>query len=141
MTGPNGLLKQLTKTVLETALNQEMTEHLGHEKHGSPEPGSGNVRNGTRSKTVLTEASGEVVIEVPRDRAGTFEPQIGRDGRVQCRPDRRWFKGLSSSLWGAITSSCSLTCGVVPGNECRVGVFVAVDWSVQDGPLPYLRGR
>jgi putative transposase len=78
LTGPDGLLKQLTKTVLETALNQEMTEHLGHEKHGSPEPGSGNVRNGTRSKTVLTEASGEVGIEVPRDRAGTFEPQIVR---------------------------------------------------------------
>ena len=78
LTGPDGLLKQLTKTVLETALNQELTEHLGHEKHGSPEPGSGNVRNGTRSKTVLTEASGEVGIEVPRDRAGTFEPQIVR---------------------------------------------------------------
>src|ERR1700685_4220704 len=76
LTGPDGLLKQLTKTVLETALNQELTEHLGHEKHGSPEPGSGNVRNGTRAKTVLTEASGEVGIEVPRDRAGTFEPQI-----------------------------------------------------------------
>src|SRR5580693_9434574 len=78
LTGPDGLLKQLTKTVLETALNQELTEHLGHEKHASPEPGSGNVRNGTRSKTVLTEASGEVGIEVPCDRAGTFEPQIVR---------------------------------------------------------------
>src|SRR5580698_9214855 len=78
LTGPDGLLKQLTKTVLETALNQELTEHLGHEKHGSPEPGSGNVRNGTRSKTVLTESSGPVEIDVPRDRAGTFEPQIVR---------------------------------------------------------------
>jgi putative transposase len=76
LTGPDGLLKQLTKTVLETALNQELTEHLGHEKHGQPE--SGNVRNGTRPKTVLTEASGQVQIEVPRDRAGTFEPQIVR---------------------------------------------------------------
>jgi putative transposase len=76
LTGPDGLLKQLTKTVLETALNQEMTEHLGHEKHAPAAGGSGNVRNGTRAKTVLTEASGEVGIEVPRDRAGTFEPQI-----------------------------------------------------------------
>jgi hypothetical protein len=76
LTGPDGLLKQLTKTVLETALNQELTEHLGHEKHGSPDPGSANVRNGTRPKSVLTEASGQVGIEVPRDRAGTFEPQI-----------------------------------------------------------------
>ena len=76
LTGPDGLLKQLTKTVLETALNQEMTEHLGHEKHGRPAAGTGNVRNGTRPKTVLTEASGQVGIEVPRDREGTFEPQI-----------------------------------------------------------------
>ncbi len=74
LTGPEGLLKQLTKTVLETALDQELTEHLGHEKGGQPV--AGNVRNGTRSKTVLTEASGEVGIEVPRDRQGTFEPQI-----------------------------------------------------------------
>jgi len=56
LTGPDGLLKQLTKTVLETALNQEMTEHLGHEKHGRPADGTGNVRNGTRPKSVLTEA-------------------------------------------------------------------------------------
>ena len=76
LTGPDGLLKQLTKTVLETALNQEMTGHLGHEKHGPAGNETGNVRNGSRSKTVLTEASGQVGIEVPRDRAGTFEPQI-----------------------------------------------------------------
>jgi putative transposase len=76
LTGPDGLLRQLTKTVLETALNQELTEHLGHEKHGPAAGGSGNVRNGTRPKTVLTEATGKVGIDVPRDRAGTFEPQI-----------------------------------------------------------------
>src|ERR1700745_2698238 len=78
LTGPDGLLKQLTKTVLETALNQEMTEHLGHDKHGLAGNETGNVRNGTRGKTVLTEASGEVGIEVPRDREGSFEPQIVR---------------------------------------------------------------
>ena len=76
LTGPDGLLKQLTKTVLETALNQELTEHLGHEKHGRPAPGSGNIRNGARPKTVLTESTGQVGIQVPRDRDGTFEPQI-----------------------------------------------------------------
>ena len=76
LTGPDGLLKQLTKTVLETALNEELTEHLGYEKRGPGGAGSGNVRNGTRSKTVLTEATGHVEIDVPRDRAGTFEPQI-----------------------------------------------------------------
>jgi putative transposase len=78
LTGPDGLLKQLTKTVLETALNQEMTEHLGHEKNRPAVNEAGNVRNGTRAKTVLTEGTGEVGIEVPRDREGTFEPQIVR---------------------------------------------------------------
>ncbi|WP_442943289.1 IS256 family transposase [Nocardia sp. NBC_00565] len=77
LTGPNGLLKQFTKTVLETALNEEMTEHLGFDKGQAPtERETTNVRNGTRSKTVLTEATGHVPIEVPRDRDGTFEPQI-----------------------------------------------------------------
>lgn len=76
LTGPDGLLKQLTKTVLESALDEELTEHLGHERR-APAAGD-NVRNGTRSKTVLTESSGHVEIEVPRDRAGTFEPQIVR---------------------------------------------------------------
>src|SRR6266516_5284996 len=76
LTGPDGLLKQLTKTVLETALNQELTEHLGHDKHGPAGNDTGNVRNGTRPKTVLTEGTGQVGIEVPRDRDGTFEPQI-----------------------------------------------------------------
>ena len=76
LTGPDGLLKQLTKTVLETALNEEITEHLGHERHAPAGSETGNVRNGTRAKTVLTEATGQVQIDVPRDRAGTFEPQI-----------------------------------------------------------------
>src|ERR671912_2963948 len=72
LTGPDGLLKQLTKTVLETALNEEMTGHLGYEKHDPAGAGAGNVRNGTRSKAVLTENTGRVQIDVPRDRAGTF---------------------------------------------------------------------
>ena len=77
LTGPDGLLKQFTKTVLETVLNEEMTEHLGHDKNqASPERESSNFRNGTRSKTVLTEATGHIPIDVPRDREGMFEPQI-----------------------------------------------------------------
>ena len=66
LTGPDGLLKQLTKTVLETALNEEMTKHLGYEKHDPAGAGTGNIRNGTRAKTVLTETTGAVEIEVPR---------------------------------------------------------------------------
>ena len=79
LTGPGGLLKQFTKNVLETALNEEMTEHLGHEKNRVAEGrDSTNVRNGARPKTVLTGASGPVELEVPRDRDGTFEPVIVR---------------------------------------------------------------
>ena len=77
LTGPNGLLKLFTKNVLETALNEEMTEHLGHEKNqAEPSRESTNVRNGSRGKTVISDAAGEVRIDVPRDREGTFEPQI-----------------------------------------------------------------
>src|SRR3954467_9916600 len=75
LTGPDGLLKVITKTVLESALEEELAEHLGFDKHQGPKDG-GNIRNGTRAKTVLTDAAGEVQIEVPRDRAGTFDPQI-----------------------------------------------------------------
>ena len=66
----------MTKTVLETALNEEITEHLGYEKRDPAGVGADNIRNGTRAKTVLTENTGHVQIEVPRDRAGTFEPQV-----------------------------------------------------------------
>jgi transposase-like protein len=83
LTGPDGLLKQMTKTVLEAVLNAEMTEHLGHEKHqAEPSRASTNVRNGTRSKTVVSDAVGEVEIAVPRDRAGSFEPVIVKSGSV-----------------------------------------------------------
>ncbi|MBY6389180.1 IS256 family transposase (plasmid) [Rhodococcus erythropolis] len=72
--GEDGLLGQLTKLVLESALEGEITAHLGYEKHERSESATdGNARNGTRSKTVLTKA-GPVEVDVPRDRAGSFEP-------------------------------------------------------------------
>jgi putative transposase len=77
LVGPGGLLNQLTKNVLETALDAELVEHLGYEKHDPAGRNSGNSRNGTRPKTVLTEI-GPVEIEVPRDTASTFDPQIVR---------------------------------------------------------------
>src|SRR6218665_1556065 len=73
LVGPGGLLNQLTKKVLETALEADLPEHLGHEHGGVPM--AANMRNGTRSKTVLTEI-GPVEIGVPRDREGSFEPVI-----------------------------------------------------------------
>ena len=73
LTGPGGLLGGLTKKVLETALAAELTDHLGYE-HGDPRPG-GNARNGTTPKTVRTDI-GQVRIDVPRDRAGSFEPAV-----------------------------------------------------------------
>lgn len=75
LVGPNGLLNQLTKNVLETALDAEMAEHLGYDKHDPAGRGSGNSRNGSRAKTVLTEI-GPVEIEVPRDTNSSFDPQI-----------------------------------------------------------------
>ena len=75
LVGPDGLLNRLTKNVLETALEAEMDEHLGYERHDVSGRGSGNSRNGTRTKTVLTEI-GPVEIDVPRDTGSTFDPQI-----------------------------------------------------------------
>jgi putative transposase len=75
LVGPNGLLNQLTKNVLETALDAEMAEHLGYDKHDPVGRGSGNSRNGTRAKTVFTEI-GAVEVEVPRDTNSTFDPVI-----------------------------------------------------------------
>ena len=73
--GENGLLKQLTKRLVERALDAEMTVHLGHERHAPVANASGNTRNG-RSRKTLKGEFGELPIEVPRDREGSFEPQI-----------------------------------------------------------------
>ena len=80
LTGEGGLLTALTKRVLQNALEAEMDAHLGYAKHdraGADQhgPADGNVRNGSSPKTIRTEV-GEVTIQVPRDRSGTFEPKI-----------------------------------------------------------------
>jgi putative transposase len=77
LSGEGGLLQQLTKIVLESALEGEITDHLGYDRHDPAGDGSGNSRNGTRTKTVLTDV-GPVQVSVPRDRAGSFEPTIVR---------------------------------------------------------------
>jgi len=80
--GPDGLLSQVTRAVLERALAEEMTGHLGYEKHDPAGRGSGNSRNGTTPKTVLTDV-GAVDLAVPRDRNGTFQPRIVRKGQTR----------------------------------------------------------
>jgi putative transposase len=77
LVGEGGLLARLTKRVVESAIEGELDDHLGYAKHDPAGRNGGNSRNGTRAKTVLTEA-GPVQIEVPRDRDGSFSPQLVR---------------------------------------------------------------
>lgn len=94
----NGLLKQLTKAVLERALQGEMREHLGYSKHDPAGRHSGNSRNGVTHKTLKGDF-GEVDLESPRDRNGEFEPQIIRKNQT------RWagFDDLSRYARGMTT--------------------------------------
>ena len=80
--GENGLLKQLTKALLERAMQAEMTEHLGYEKHDPVGNNSGNSRNGATAKTLKGEF-GEMPLETPRDRNGSYEPKIVAKGQTR----------------------------------------------------------
>ena len=73
LTGAGGLLPDMIKQAVEAALQAEMTDHLGYDKHSAEGRGSGNSRNGLTGKTVQTTA-GPVDLQVPRDRNGTFDP-------------------------------------------------------------------
>ena len=88
--GPGGVLAQLTKRLVERAMSAELTEHLGYEPHREPPGGAGNTRNGSTAKTLATE-HGPVRIETPRDREGSFEPQIVRKGQ-------RRFEGFDDKI-------------------------------------------
>jgi len=90
ITGPNGLLKIFTKRVLENAMNAEMTNHLGYEKHQTTFGKTSNSRNGKSQKTVKTEI-GDIGINVPRDRNSEFEPQI-------VKKHQRRFEGFDSQI-------------------------------------------
>jgi len=83
ISGEHGILKRLTKALIERAMQAELTHHLGYEKHDPAGDHSGNSRNGTSAKTLVGEF-GPLPIEVPRDRNGAFEPRIVRKGQ------RRW---------------------------------------------------
>ena len=88
--GPGGLLGQLTKRLVERAMEVELTDHLGYEPHQEPPGGAGNTRNGSTPKRLITE-SGEVQIDTPRDRAGSFDPKI-------VRKRQRRFEGFDDKI-------------------------------------------
>jgi putative transposase len=88
--GPGGVLARVTKRLVERALRAELTEHLGYEPHQEPPGGVGNTRNGSTAKTLATE-HGLVEIKTPRDRKGSFEPQLIRKGQ-------RRFEGFDDKI-------------------------------------------
>ena len=88
--GPGGLLSQLTKRLVERALEVEITDHVGYERHQEPPGGTGNTRNGKSRKTIATE-HGPVEIDTPRDRDGSFEPQL-------VRKRQRRFEGFDEKI-------------------------------------------
>ena len=90
LVGPGGLLADLTRRLVERAMSAELTEHLGYEPHQEPPGGAGNTRNGGTPKTLATE-HGPVRIKSPRDRDGSFEPQIVRKGQ-------RRFQGFDDKI-------------------------------------------
>ena len=92
--GPGGLLSQLTKRVVERAMEVELTDHLGYEPHQEPPGGAGNTRNGSTPKTLATE-HGPVEINTPRDREGTFEPKI-------VRKRQRRFEGFDEKILASL---------------------------------------
>ena len=88
--GPGGLLSQLTKRLVERAMEVELTDHLGYESHQEPPGGVGNTRNGSTAKSLTTE-HGPVAIRTPRDRQGTFEPKL-------IRKRQRRFEGFDEKI-------------------------------------------
>jgi putative transposase len=80
--GEGGLLKELTKAVIERCLETELETHLGYPKHGRKANATGNTRNGSSQKTLKGE-QGHIEIEVPRDRQGRFEPQLVKKGQTR----------------------------------------------------------
>jgi transposase-like protein len=115
--GPGGLLSQLTKRLLERAMEVELTGHLGYEPHQEPPGGVGNIRNGSTPKTLTTE-HGPVEIRTPRDRQGWFEPKIVRKRQRRFERTRaglaRWptrardLRRAGSYFFGFLTTKLSV---------------------------------
>ena len=130
LTGEGGLLQQLTQRVIEAALDGEITDHLGYEKHDPAGKDGGNSRNGACAKTVLTDV-GPVEITVPRDRDGSFEPQIvkKRQRRLTGVEDMV----LSLSAKGLTTGEISAHLAEVYGAEVSRQTISTITDKVMDG--------
>ena len=124
LTGPGGILKQLTGALVERALEAELTDHLGYDEHAVEGRGSGNSRNGSGTKTLQTE-QGPVHIDVPRDRNGRPNPNHDLYRRDQTNTD------------GSFTLN-----RVVPGNYTLVAIENGwtLDWGRPEVIAPYLAG-
>jgi len=102
--GPSGLLAELTKRLVERAMEVELTDHVGYEPHQEPPGGGGNTRNGTTPKTLITE-HGKVPIDAPRDRDGSFVPKI-------VRKRQRRFVGFDEKILALYSRPHSSECAV-----------------------------
>src|SRR3954462_8932178 len=130
LVGEGGLLQQLTKIVLESALDGEITDHLGYDKHDPAGANSGNSRNGVRAKTVLTDV-GPVEVSVPRDRDGSFEPTIVR--KRQRRLSGVEDMVLSLSAKGLTTGEISAYLAEVYGAQVSKQTISTITDKVMDG--------
>ena len=130
LTGDGGLLLQLTKRVIEAAMDGEITDHLGYDKQDPAGKDGGNSRNGTRAKTVLTDV-GPVEITVPRDRDGSFEPQIVR--KRQRRLSGVEDMVLSLSAKGLTTGEISAHLSEVYGADVSKQTISTITDKVMDG--------
>jgi putative transposase len=131
--GPGGLLAQLTKRLVERAMEVELTDHLGYEPHQEPPGGIGNTRNGTTPKTLISD-QGRVGIDAPRDRDGSFEPQI-------VRKRQRRFQGFDDKILALYSRGLS-TRDIEAHLEEIYGVRVGRDLisKVTDGVMDDVRG-
>jgi putative transposase len=130
LTGEGGLLAQLTKRLVESALEGEITDHVGYDRHDAVGRDGGNSRNGHRSKTVLTEV-GPVQIDVPRDRDATFEPRIvGKRKRRLSGVDELV---ISLSAKGLTTGEVAAHLGEVYGAEVSRQTISTITDKVVDG--------
>src|SRR3954468_24332345 len=130
LSGEGGLLQRLTKLVVESALEGEITDHLGYDKHDPAGKNGANSRNGTRSKTVLTEV-GPVELAVPRDRDGSFEPQLVR--KRQRRLSGVEDMVLSLSAKGLTTGEISAHLAEVYGADVSRQTISTITDKVVDG--------